>query len=45
VLRSRVCYSRPKSVVRFFVWSGRSVNHTGYAWNLLVDILGKAGME
>uniref|UniRef100_A0A0D9Y8R3 Pentacotripeptide-repeat region of PRORP domain-containing protein n=1 Tax=Oryza glumipatula TaxID=40148 RepID=A0A0D9Y8R3_9ORYZ len=45
VLRSRVCYSRPKSAVRFFVWSGRSVKHTGYAWNLLVDILGKAGME
>uniref|UniRef100_A0A0E0H390 Pentacotripeptide-repeat region of PRORP domain-containing protein n=1 Tax=Oryza nivara TaxID=4536 RepID=A0A0E0H390_ORYNI len=45
VLRSRVCYSRPKSAVRFFVWSGRSVKHTGYAWNLLVDILGKADME
>ncbi|KAF0894341.1 hypothetical protein E2562_038395 [Oryza meyeriana var. granulata] len=44
VLRSRVCYSRPKSAVRFFVWAGRSVKHTSYAWNLLVDILGKAGM-
>uniref|UniRef100_A0A0D9W786 Pentatricopeptide repeat-containing protein-mitochondrial domain-containing protein n=1 Tax=Leersia perrieri TaxID=77586 RepID=A0A0D9W786_9ORYZ len=44
VLRSGVCYSRPKSAVRFFIWAGRSVKHTGYARNLLVDILGKAGM-
>ncbi|WVZ86430.1 hypothetical protein U9M48_033209 [Paspalum notatum var. saurae] len=44
VLKSRVCYSRPKSAVRFFRWAGRSVAHTAYAWNLLVDILGKAAM-
>ncbi|XP_062183542.1 pentatricopeptide repeat-containing protein At1g77360, mitochondrial-like [Phragmites australis] len=44
VLKSRVCYSRPKSAVRFFRWAARSVTHTAYAWNLLVDILGKAAM-
>ncbi|OEL27859.1 Pentatricopeptide repeat-containing protein [Dichanthelium oligosanthes] len=44
VLKSRVCYSRPKSAVRFFRWAARSVAHTAYAWNLLVDILGKAAM-
>ncbi|KAL6903701.1 hypothetical protein ACP4OV_004514 [Aristida adscensionis] len=44
VLKSRVCYSRPKSAVRFFLWAQQSVAHTAYAWNLLVDILGKAGM-
>ncbi|KAL5216271.1 hypothetical protein ABZP36_007672 [Zizania latifolia] len=44
VLRSRICYSRPKSAVRFFVWAERSMKLTSYAWNLLVDILGKAAM-
>lgn len=44
VLKSRICYSRPKSAVRFFRWAARSVAHTAYAWNLLVDILGKAAM-
>ncbi|CAN6240185.1 unnamed protein product [Urochloa humidicola] len=44
VLKSNDCYSRPKSAVRFFRWAARSVAHTPYAWNLLVDILGKAGM-
>jgi len=44
VLKSRACYSRPKSAVRFFRWAARSVEHTAYAWNLLVDILGKAAM-
>ncbi|RLM74663.1 pentatricopeptide repeat-containing protein [Panicum miliaceum] len=44
VLKSRACYSRPKSAVRFFRWAARSVAHTAYAWNLLVDILGKAAM-
>ncbi|KAL6651050.1 hypothetical protein ACP70R_009975 [Stipagrostis hirtigluma subsp. patula] len=44
VLKSRVCYSRPKSAVRFFRWAARSITHTAYAWNLVVDILGKAGM-
>jgi pentatricopeptide repeat protein len=44
VLKSRVCYSRPKSAVRFFRWAAQSVEHTAYAWNLLVDILGKAAM-
>ncbi|CAN6276320.1 unnamed protein product [Urochloa humidicola] len=44
VLKSRACYSRPKSAVRFFRWAALSVTHTPYAWNLLVDILGKAAM-
>jgi pentatricopeptide repeat protein len=44
VLNSGVCYSRPKSAVRFFLWAARTVTHTAYAWNLLVDILGKAAM-
>ncbi|AQK98550.1 Pentatricopeptide repeat (PPR) superfamily protein [Zea mays] len=44
VLKSRECYKRPKSSVRFFRWAGQSVSHTAYAWNLLVDILGKAAM-
>lgn len=44
VLNSSVCYSRPKSAVRFFRWAARTVAHTAYAWNLLVDILGKAAM-
>ncbi|GJN27008.1 hypothetical protein PR202_gb14984 [Eleusine coracana subsp. coracana] len=44
VLKSSICYSRPKSAVRFFRWAGRTVAHTAYAWNLLVDILGKAAM-
>ncbi|RCV34573.1 hypothetical protein SEVIR_7G179800v4 [Setaria viridis] len=44
VLKSRVCYSRPKSAVRFFRWAAQSVAHTAYAWNLLVDILGRAAM-
>ncbi|RLM69956.1 pentatricopeptide repeat-containing protein [Panicum miliaceum] len=44
VLKSCACYSRPKSAVRFFRWAARSVAHTAYAWNLLVDILGKAAM-
>ncbi|KAG2573426.1 pentatricopeptide repeat-containing protein At1g77360, mitochondrial-like [Panicum virgatum] len=44
VLKSPVCSSRAKCAVRFFRWAARSVAHTAYAWNLLVDILGKAGM-
>lgn len=44
VLNSGVCYTRPKSAVRFFRWAARTVAHTAYAWNLLVDILGKAAM-
>ena len=44
VLKSAVCYSRPKSAVRFFRWARQSVEITAYAWNLLVDILGKAAM-
>ncbi|KAG0526672.1 hypothetical protein BDA96_06G165800 [Sorghum bicolor] len=44
VLKSCECYKRPKSAVRFFRWAGLSLSHTAYAWNLLVDILGKAAM-
>uniref|UniRef100_A0ACD5V6P3 Uncharacterized protein n=1 Tax=Avena sativa TaxID=4498 RepID=A0ACD5V6P3_AVESA len=44
VLKSPICYSRPKSAVRFFRWAKQSVQLTAYSWNLLVDILGKAAM-
>ncbi|XP_020164747.1 pentatricopeptide repeat-containing protein At5g15010, mitochondrial [Aegilops tauschii subsp. strangulata] len=44
VLKSETCYSRPKSAVRFFRWAKASVQLTPLAWNLLVDILGKAAM-
>lgn len=45
VLKSRECYKHPKAAVRFFRWaSQQGVSHTAYAWNLLVDILGKAAM-
>lgn len=44
VLRSPVCYARPKSAVRFFRWAKQSAQLSAYAWNLLVDILGKAAM-
>ncbi|KQJ83642.1 pentatricopeptide repeat-containing protein At1g77360, mitochondrial [Brachypodium distachyon] len=44
VLKSDICYSRPKSAVRFFRWASKSLKLTAYAWNLLIDILGKASM-
>ncbi|EMS66967.1 hypothetical protein TRIUR3_28674 [Triticum urartu] len=44
VLKSTTCYERPKSAVRFFRWAKASVQLTPLAWNLLVDILGKAAM-
>jgi pentatricopeptide repeat protein len=44
VLNNGACYSRPKSVVHFLLLVARTVTHTTYVWNLLIDILGKAGM-
>jgi hypothetical protein len=41
VLNNGACYSCPKSIVLLVVWT---VTYTTYAWNLLIDILGKAGM-
>lgn len=37
----RLSYSHPASAVKFFRWSGLSTKHSHYAWNLMVDILGK----
>ncbi|WOL09492.1 pentatricopeptide repeat-containing protein [Canna indica] len=39
----RLCYASPDSAISFFRWTGRSLKHTPYAWNLMVDILGKNG--
>ncbi|CAL9781227.1 unnamed protein product [Musa acuminata subsp. burmannicoides] len=40
----RLCYAFPAAAVKFFRWSGLSLKHTHYAWNLMVDILGKNRM-
>ncbi|RDX89229.1 Pentatricopeptide repeat-containing protein, mitochondrial, partial [Mucuna pruriens] len=39
----KLSYGFPGQAVKFFRWSGRHLNdnHTPYAWNLVVDILGK----
>ncbi|XP_072955671.1 pentatricopeptide repeat-containing protein At5g15010, mitochondrial-like [Typha angustifolia] len=37
----RLSYASPAAAVRFFRWSGLSIKHSSYAWNLMVDILGK----
>lgn len=39
----RHVYPNPSAAVKFFRWSGQSIKHTPYAWNLMVDILGKQG--
>ncbi|PWZ03987.1 hypothetical protein Zm00014a_004154 [Zea mays] len=44
VLKSRECYKRPKSAVCFFAGRDSPCRTTAYAWNLHVDILGKAAM-
>ncbi|XP_074589454.1 pentatricopeptide repeat-containing protein At5g15010, mitochondrial-like [Curcuma longa] len=40
----RLCYATPAAAVRFFRWAGLTLKHTPYAWNLMVDILGKNGL-
>ncbi|EYU44576.1 hypothetical protein ABFS82_08G066200 [Erythranthe guttata] len=39
----KLSYGHPGSAVKFFRWSGFQLNnkHTPYAWNLVVDLLGK----
>ncbi|KAL5726900.1 hypothetical protein ACHQM5_000145 [Ranunculus cassubicifolius] len=39
----KLSYGFPGSTVKFFRWAGRQLNdnHTPYAWNLVVDLLGK----
>ncbi|XP_022737085.1 pentatricopeptide repeat-containing protein At1g77360, mitochondrial-like [Durio zibethinus] len=34
-------YNHPFSAVKFFRWAGRFVKPSAYAWNLIVDLLGK----
>lgn len=34
-------YSSPAGAIKFFRWSGLSLNHTPCSWNLMVDILGR----
>ncbi|KAG6487359.1 hypothetical protein ZIOFF_055945 [Zingiber officinale] len=40
----RLCYATPATAVRFFRWAGLTLKHSPYAWNLMVDILGKNGL-
>ncbi|KGN51046.1 pentatricopeptide repeat-containing protein At1g77360, mitochondrial [Cucumis sativus] len=39
----KLSYRFPGSSVKFFRWSGRKLNdqHSPYAWNLIIDMLGK----
>ncbi|CAK8566618.1 unnamed protein product [Lathyrus sativus] len=39
----KLSYRFPAQAVKFFRWSGHRINHnhTPYAWNLVIDILGK----
>ncbi|XP_038906581.1 pentatricopeptide repeat-containing protein At1g77360, mitochondrial-like [Benincasa hispida] len=39
----KLSYKFPGSSVKFFRWSGRKLNdqHSPYAWNLIIDMLGK----
>ncbi|XWS62286.1 hypothetical protein CRYUN_Cryun07bG0197200 [Craigia yunnanensis] len=34
-------YNQPSSAVKFYCWAGRFVKPSAYAWNLVVDLLGK----
>ncbi|GMY06048.1 pentatricopeptide repeat-containing protein At1g77360, mitochondrial-like [Fagus crenata] len=37
----KFCYHYPSSAVKFFRWAGKAHKHSAYAWNLMVDLLGK----
>ncbi|KAJ4849042.1 hypothetical protein Tsubulata_029211 [Turnera subulata] len=37
----KLCYAHPSAGITFFRWAGRTHKLTPYAWNLMVDILGK----
>ncbi|XVF52168.1 hypothetical protein PTKIN_Ptkin04bG0243200 [Pterospermum kingtungense] len=34
-------YNHPSSAIKFFRWAGRFLKPSAYAWNLMVDLLGK----
>lgn len=40
----KLSYNNPSSAVVFFRWVGRAHKPTPYAWNLMVDLLGKNGL-
>ncbi|KAL9242617.1 hypothetical protein vseg_016602 [Gypsophila vaccaria] len=40
----RLSYNSPEGAVGFFRWVGFSMKVSAYAWNLMVDLLGKNGM-
>ncbi|KAL8536589.1 hypothetical protein ACS0TY_011970 [Phlomoides rotata] len=37
----KLSYNTPNAAAKFFQWAGLSQKHTGYSWNLMVDLLGK----
>lgn len=37
----KLSYASPVAAVKFFRWAGMNRKHSAYAWNLMVDLLGK----
>ncbi|KAL8063734.1 hypothetical protein ABFX02_01G046000 [Erythranthe guttata] len=37
----KLSYNNPSTAAKFFRWAGLAQKHTGYSWNLMVDLLGK----
>lgn len=37
----KLSYNTPNTAAKFFQWAGLKQKHTGYSWNLMVDLLGK----
>ncbi|GAU35515.1 hypothetical protein TSUD_155450 [Trifolium subterraneum] len=37
----KLCYRLPAQAVKFFCWADYRINHTPYAWYLVIDILGR----
>lgn len=37
----KLSYNTPNTAAKFFQWAGLGQKHTGYSWNLMVDLLGK----
>ncbi|KAL6985567.1 hypothetical protein U1Q18_018943 [Sarracenia purpurea var. burkii] len=37
----KLSYAYPTAAVKFFRWAGMSRKHSAFAWNLMVDLLGK----
>ncbi|KAK9277471.1 hypothetical protein L1049_007015 [Liquidambar formosana] len=40
----KLSYGSPSAAVKFFRWAGLAQKHSAYAWNLMVDLLGKNEM-